>query len=92
MENIFVGLYRQAMIFRLADHDQAAFLKLRGAANFEPMPGRRMKRYVSLAEPLQLDKRQLSGWMGRALERAHCRLKPKPRAARRRKRRNQTLE
>jgi TfoX/Sxy family transcriptional regulator of competence genes len=68
--NLFAGLHRQAMIFRLADHDQAEFLKLRGAVNFEPMPGRKMKGYVSLAEPLQLDKRELSEWMGRALEHA----------------------
>ena len=66
--NLFAGLHKQSMIFRLSEADQAAFLKLDGAAEFEPMPGRKMRGYVILADPLQRDRRELAKWMKRSLE------------------------
>jgi hypothetical protein len=39
--NLFAGLHKQSMIFRLAEQDQAAFLEMDDAAEFEPMPGRK---------------------------------------------------
>jgi TfoX/Sxy family transcriptional regulator of competence genes len=65
--NLFWGLHKQSMIFRVADADRAAFLKLDGAADFEPMPGRKMKGYVMLADPLHRDRATLQNWAGRSL-------------------------
>jgi TfoX/Sxy family transcriptional regulator of competence genes len=66
--NLFAGLHKQSMIFRLSDDDHAKFLQLDGASDFEPMPGRKMKGYVILADPLTRDKKEMSQWMNRALE------------------------
>jgi len=66
--NLFLGLHKQSMIFRVADADRAKFLKLDGAADFEPMPDRKMKGYVMLADPLRRDRATLQNWAGRSLE------------------------
>ncbi len=73
--NLFAGLHKREMIFRLPIEDQAVFLLLEGAAPFEPMPGRRSKKYVSLADPLSQDPRLLKKWMSRAL--AHVSAMPR---------------
>jgi hypothetical protein len=41
--NLFAGLHKESMIFRLSDDDRVAFLRLDGAADFEPMPGPKMR-------------------------------------------------
>jgi hypothetical protein len=66
--NLFMGLHKQSMIFRLAEADRAAFLELDGAGDFEPMPGRKMKGYTILAEPGRHDHAEVRAWAGRALE------------------------
>ena len=66
--NLFAGLHKQSMIFRLSDTDLAAFLKLDGAGGFEPMPGRMMKGYGILSKPLARDRNELAKWMRRSLE------------------------
>lgn len=66
--NLFAGLHKQSMIFRLPASDHAEFLRLDGAAEFEPMPGRKMKGYGMLADPLNRDPRELQRWMERSLE------------------------
>ena len=66
--NLFAGLHKQSMIFRLSDDDRAAFLRLEDAADFEPMPGRKMKGYVALGNPMRLETRQLQEWVNRALK------------------------
>jgi TfoX/Sxy family transcriptional regulator of competence genes len=66
--NLFAGLHKQNMLFRLSDPDRAAFLKLKGAAEFEPMPGRKMRGYVTLANPTERDRKELARWMKRSLE------------------------
>jgi TfoX/Sxy family transcriptional regulator of competence genes len=66
--NLFAGLHKQSMIFRLPDQDQVTFLKLEGAAEFEPMPGRKMKGYVVLENPLARDRKELAYWMSRSLD------------------------
>src|SRR6516225_9287746 len=58
--NLFIGLHKQSMIFRLSEADQTAFLKLGAAADFEPMPGRKMRGYVILSEPLTRDRNELA--------------------------------
>jgi hypothetical protein len=65
--NLFAGLHPRHILFRLPARDQAVFLLLAGATPFEPAPGRRMKNYVSLADPLSQDLRLLEKWMLRAL-------------------------
>ena len=65
--NLFLGLHKQSMIFRIADSDRTAFLKLDGAADFEPMPGRKMTGYVILADPLKRNRADLERWIGRSL-------------------------
>ena len=66
--NLFAGLHRQSMIFRLAEENRAAFLQMDDAAEFEPMPGRKMKEYVILGNPLTRDRQELEKWMGRSLQ------------------------
>lgn len=78
--NLFAGLHKQCMIFRLAEKDQAAFLKLEGATEFEPMPGRKMKGYVILENPLARDRKELARWMSQSLEYGRS-LPPKPKKA-----------
>jgi len=66
--NLFVGLHKETMLFRLSDSGLAAFLTLKGAKEFEPMPGRRMKGYGVLASPLTHDPKLLDDWIARSLE------------------------
>jgi hypothetical protein len=65
--NLFTGLHKQGVIFRLPDSERAAFIKLDGAADFEPMPGRKMKGYLILAGALNRDRAELETWVGRSL-------------------------
>jgi len=65
--NLFAGLHKQSMIFRLSETDQSTFLEMEGAAEFEPMPGRKMKGYVILENPLARDRKELAHWISRSL-------------------------
>lgn len=79
--NLFLGLHNQSIIFRLSDADRLDFLKVDGAGDFEPMPGRKMKGYTILADPLTRDRRELEVWVKRSLEFARAlpsKTKPKP--------------
>lgn len=66
--NLFAGLHKQSMIFRLSDADQAAFLELGGTGEFEPMPGRKMRAYVTMTDPVGRKPDVLAHWMQRSLE------------------------
>ena len=66
--NLFTGLHKENIIFRLSETDLAAFLKLDGAAEFEPMAGRKMKGYGIWAEPLKRDRAALTHWIERSQE------------------------
>ena len=82
--NLFTGLHKQSMIFRLSETDRLAFLKLDGAADFEPMPGRKMKGYTILAGLLHRDRKELARWIERSLEFARslpAKSKPKTKRA-----------
>ena len=72
--NLFMGLHKQSMIFRLADADRTEFLKLDGAGDFQPMPGRTMKGYVALTDPLRTKPADLKPWVQRSL--SHTRTLP----------------
>ena len=92
--NLFTGLHKQGMIFRLSEADQVGFLKLDGAADFEPMPGRKMRGYVILSELLARDRKELARWISRALQFGSG-LPPKEKPARRAaktKRKKQSLK
>jgi TfoX/Sxy family transcriptional regulator of competence genes len=65
--NLFTGLHKQSMIFRLSEKDLAAIIEIDGAAEFEPMPGRKMKSYAILDNPLARDRKELAKWMARSL-------------------------
>ncbi len=64
---LFFGLFKQMMLFRLPEDEQLEFLKMKGAARFEPMPGRKSKNFVVLAEPQEADRALLDRWIERAL-------------------------
>jgi len=66
--NLFLGLHRENIIFRLSAGDLEKFLHLEGAAEFEPMPGRKMKGYGILSDPLTRDRKALSHWIRRSID------------------------
>jgi TfoX/Sxy family transcriptional regulator of competence genes len=66
--NLFAGLFRQSMIFRLSPSDRAAFLDSPGTTEFEPMPGHKMKAYGVLSDPFEAAEEELSNWMKCALQ------------------------
>ncbi len=79
--NMFTGLHQEHMFFRLSELDKAEFLKLPGAASFEPVKGRVMSEYVTVPESMLADEGQLKTWLDRSL--AYVRtLPPKVRKAR----------
>ena len=63
--NLFAGPHKQSMILRLSDTDRAEFLKLGGTSDFEPMPGRKMKGYVHISDPLRRKRPVLAQWIQR---------------------------
>jgi TfoX/Sxy family transcriptional regulator of competence genes len=68
--NLFTGLHKESILFRLSEKDQATFLRLEGAAEFEPMPGRKMKGYIVFSNPLARDRKELAKWIARSLDHA----------------------
>jgi TfoX/Sxy family transcriptional regulator of competence genes len=64
---MFVGIFQDRLMLRLADDDRAKFLKLRGAKLFEPMPGRVMKEYVEVPAALLSAEAELKKWLKRGL-------------------------
>ena len=65
--NMFMGLFAEHMILRLAEGDRHKLLALDGAAPFEPMPGRPMKEYVVVPPALLAAPAKLRGWIAKAL-------------------------
>ena len=73
--NLTTSLYQDRWIVRLAADDAAA-LREAGGRDFEPMPGRPMRGYVSLPASVVADPAALDAWVARAI--AHVRtLAPK---------------
>jgi TfoX/Sxy family transcriptional regulator of competence genes len=66
--NLFTGLFKQSMIFRLSPSDLAAFLDQPGTSLFEPMPGHKMKGYGVLRNPFDAGDEEVSNWMKCALQ------------------------
>ena len=63
---MFTGLHQKNMILRLSDEDRDALLRIKGAAPFEPMPGRAMKEYVTVPEPMLEKPAELKKWLARS--------------------------
>jgi len=78
--NLSAGLHKESILFRLPEAELQQFLKLDGAEEFEPMPGRKMRGYGLLADPQRRDPGLLTKWLGRSLTYART-LPPKKPAA-----------
>jgi TfoX/Sxy family transcriptional regulator of competence genes len=65
--NMFSGLHEAGMILRLPDKERAEFLQLKGAEQFEPMPGRVMREYVVVPGMLLNTPDQLRAWVEKSL-------------------------
>jgi TfoX/Sxy family transcriptional regulator of competence genes len=65
--NMFAGTFQDKVVVRLADADRARLLEEKGAAPFEPMPGRAMKEYVVLPRGLVARPASLRSWIERGL-------------------------
>ena len=66
--NLFAGSHQQHILFRLDEPSRTELLRNPNASIFEPIPGRPMKDYVALSDPLSADRRTLKKWMARALD------------------------
>jgi len=66
--NLFMSLFEESMIFRVAEPDRVQLLSVAGSRLFEPMPGRPMREYVVLPEVLIGDPEAARGWAARAFE------------------------
>ena len=64
---MFAGLHEAGMVLRLPDEQRAEFLRLKGAAQFEPMPGRVMREYVVVPKVLLNAPEQLHAWVEKSL-------------------------
>jgi hypothetical protein len=65
--NLFMGLFKQGMLFRLSPSDQVAFLDQQDTAYFEPVPGRKMSGYVICEDPFAAGEEEMTNWMKCAL-------------------------
>jgi TfoX/Sxy family transcriptional regulator of competence genes len=65
--NMFAGLHEAGMILRLPDEQRAEFLRIKGASQFEPMPGRVMREYVVVPKVLLNAPEQLRVWVEKSL-------------------------
>jgi len=67
--HMIAGLHQQSFILRLSNEDYVAFLEVRGAKPFEPMPGRAMSGFVVVPERM-LNSADLRPWLQKALAHA----------------------
>jgi len=65
--NMFAGLHEAGMILRLSDEQRTEFLRLKGASQFEPMPGRVMREYVVVPRVLLNAPEKLRSWVEKSL-------------------------
>jgi len=65
--NMFAGLHEAGMVVRLPEEQRAEFLRLKGAEQFEPMPGRVMREYVVVPKVLLKAPKQLREWVEKSL-------------------------
>jgi len=65
--NMFAGLHEAGMVLRLPEKQRAEFLRLKGAEQFEPMPGRVMREYVVVPKVLLNTPDRLREWVEKSL-------------------------
>jgi TfoX/Sxy family transcriptional regulator of competence genes len=66
--NMFAGLHEAGMILRLSEEQRTEFLRLKGAKQFEPMPGRVMREYVVVPKVLlNASPEKLRVWVEKSL-------------------------
>ncbi len=65
--NMFAGLHEAGMVLRLPEEQRAEFLRLKGAEEFEPTPGRVMREYVVVPKSLLNAPEQLRAWVEKSL-------------------------
>jgi len=78
--HLFMSLFQEDFVLRLPEEARAKMLKMRGARQFEPMPGRPMKEYVVAPASVVKNKAALRKWIGEALAHAQS-LPPKTKKA-----------
>jgi len=67
--NMFTGLHEDRVILRLSQQDREAILAGgKKAVQFEPMPGRPMKQYVVVLEPVYKDPVLFHEWLDRSFK------------------------
>jgi TfoX/Sxy family transcriptional regulator of competence genes len=66
--NMFAGVHGKKIVLRLSEADRADAQATVGALPFEPMPGRTMKEYVVMLEPVWRDPDALEQWLLRSIE------------------------
>jgi hypothetical protein len=64
--NMFMGLYEDSLILRLAEPDRTEFLRRCGGRLFEPLPGRSMKEFVVVPSAL-VGTGEMEDWVRRSL-------------------------
>jgi TfoX/Sxy family transcriptional regulator of competence genes len=64
--NMFAGLHESGLVLRLPEKDREEFVKLSGAKQFEPMPGRPMREYVVAPEKLASRPAEVQSWLRKA--------------------------
>ena len=65
--NMFFGLFSEEFFLRLAEKDRLQILSGGQAVPFEPLPGRVMKEYVSLAGGVVSDESVFQTWFKKSL-------------------------
>ncbi len=65
--NMFAGLHEAGMILRLPEEQRKEFLRMKGAKEFEPMPGRVMREYVVVPKVLLDSPERLRAWVEKSL-------------------------
>ncbi len=66
--NMFAGVHGKKIVLRLSEADRADAQARVGAMPFEPMPGRIMKEYVVMLEPVWSDPDAFEHWLLRSIE------------------------
>jgi TfoX/Sxy family transcriptional regulator of competence genes len=66
--NMFAGLFETGLFVRLPEPERTAFLQLKGATRFEPMPGRFMREYVVAPPDMAHQPEVAAEWVRKAFE------------------------
>lgn len=66
--HMFAGVHGRKIVLRLGEAERADAQAEAGTLPFEPMPGRVMKEYVVVPEPVWSSPEALEEWMRRSVE------------------------